>query len=104
MVSVGPHGTLRVATDDMVCDKANSIEVRHRVTRHSETDLRAIISLRRQHDGFGEISSLKFALGFAVTFKRLRKVVGNAIPQMASESNYHIGTGMFGDALARRKD
>lgn len=83
---------------------STEIQVWHRVARQSETDLRAIISLGRLHDVVGEGGAVKFALGFAVSFKRLGKVVGNAIPQMASEGNYHIGTGMFGDALARCKD
>ena len=83
--SGGPHGTLRVAADDMVCDKAHSVEVQHRVARHSETDLRAIIGLRRQHDVFGEVGILKPAIGLTVGLERLGKVIGNAIPQMAGE-------------------
>ncbi|CAN5493665.1 hypothetical protein BH10PSE12_BH10PSE12_07530 [soil metagenome] len=45
--SAGPHGAFRITADDMVCDEARLVDIRHRVARNGETDLRAIITLRR---------------------------------------------------------
>lgn len=100
----GPHGAFRPAADDMVCDEAHLVEIRHRVARDGEADLRAIIGLRGQHDVFGDVGIVKSAFGLAVAFECLGKIIGNAIPQMAGEGDDHVGVRMFGDALARCKD